>query len=103
MKAASHAVIGGIATIEEKVEENANSVAGHLHITPSVTSTTGANIVVGQDILLGSPSVKDQQTEEYSTHGDGKTDQIMPTNIANESAICDSKEEVTTTLNACNM
>ena len=92
MVAASQSLTGGIATIQEKVEEQANA---HLHSTPATTSITDANIVVGQDLLLGSHAQKEQQTEEYSTADSGKAEQIIPTNIANESAICASQEEVT--------
>ena len=95
MVAASQSLTGGIATIQEKVEEEANVVAAHLHSTPAATSITDANIVVGQHLLLGSHSQKEQQTEEYSTADAGKAEQIIPTNIANESAICASQEEVT--------
>ena len=95
MVAASQSLTGGIATVQEKVEDQANIVAGHLHLTPAITSITDANIAVGQDILLGSHAQKEQQTKEYFTNDAGKAEQIIPTHIANESAICAGQEEVT--------
>ena len=93
--AASQSLTGGIATNQEKVEEQTNVVTGdHFHSVPAITSITDANIIVGQDLLVGSHVKKEQQTEEYCTDDVGKTEQIIPTNMANETAICAGQEEV---------
>ena len=94
MMATSHSLTGGITIIEENVEEQADVLAGHLHSSPSITSVPDADIAVKQDLLVGSHAQTVQQTKDYYNADARKGEQIMPTNIANEKAICASQEEV---------